>query len=277
MAPSFTISCVAAAISAFTSSPEKSSRVSQFRRRPCAAAKLSEPFELQAVCAMRLLAIAAVGRRIGRAALAVGGPAEHRSYLSHRYRWHCRALRSYGHRSSPALVAAALLQFLLHRALLHPEHQPTRATSSLLSSSRSVAIIVSNVAARARSLAVAAMGRARTTESLYAFSRKLVGRRHARRCALGNRLSNCVDVAGSASFSCSRSTAPSRSRPAIRPRMCLGRGRSRRREMGLGDTTGRPGAAPIRFPARSGCSCRCAPGAAPSASSASTVTSRDRC
>ena len=38
-----------------------------------------------------------------------------------------------------------------------------------------VAIIVSNVAARARALAVAAMARARTTESLYAFSRKLSG------------------------------------------------------------------------------------------------------
>jgi two-component system sensor histidine kinase KdpD len=38
-----------------------------------------------------------------------------------------------------------------------------------------VAIVVSNVAARARTLAVAAMGRARTTESLYAFSRKLAG------------------------------------------------------------------------------------------------------
>ena len=38
-----------------------------------------------------------------------------------------------------------------------------------------VAIMVSNLAARARRLAVAAMGRARTTESLYAFSRKLSG------------------------------------------------------------------------------------------------------
>ena len=38
-----------------------------------------------------------------------------------------------------------------------------------------VAIIVSNVAARARSLALAAMSRARTTESLYVFSRKLSG------------------------------------------------------------------------------------------------------
>jgi two-component system sensor histidine kinase KdpD len=38
-----------------------------------------------------------------------------------------------------------------------------------------VAVVVSNVAARARTLAVAAMGRSRTTESLYTFSRKLSG------------------------------------------------------------------------------------------------------
>jgi two-component system sensor histidine kinase KdpD len=38
-----------------------------------------------------------------------------------------------------------------------------------------VAVIVSNVAARARTQAVAAMERARTTESLYSFSRKLTG------------------------------------------------------------------------------------------------------
>jgi two-component system, OmpR family, sensor histidine kinase KdpD len=38
-----------------------------------------------------------------------------------------------------------------------------------------MAVIVSNVAARVRSQAVAAVGRARTTESLYAFSRKLAG------------------------------------------------------------------------------------------------------
>jgi two-component system sensor histidine kinase KdpD len=38
-----------------------------------------------------------------------------------------------------------------------------------------VAIIVSNVAARARTLAISALARARTTDSLYAFSRKLSG------------------------------------------------------------------------------------------------------
>src|SRR5262249_505777 len=38
-----------------------------------------------------------------------------------------------------------------------------------------VAIVVSNVAARSRTQAVAAIGRARNTELLYAFSRKLAG------------------------------------------------------------------------------------------------------
>ena len=38
-----------------------------------------------------------------------------------------------------------------------------------------VAVVVSNLAARVRSLAVSAMARARTTEALYAFSRKLAG------------------------------------------------------------------------------------------------------
>src|SRR5262249_46281800 len=38
-----------------------------------------------------------------------------------------------------------------------------------------LAVLVSNVAARVRTLAVTAMARARTTESLYAFSRKLSG------------------------------------------------------------------------------------------------------
>jgi two-component system sensor histidine kinase KdpD len=38
-----------------------------------------------------------------------------------------------------------------------------------------IAILVSNVAARVRTQAVSAIGRVRTTESLYAFSRKLAG------------------------------------------------------------------------------------------------------
>ena len=38
-----------------------------------------------------------------------------------------------------------------------------------------MAVIVSNVAARVRTQAVTAMGRARATESLYVFSRKLAG------------------------------------------------------------------------------------------------------
>ena len=52
-------------------------------------------------------------------------------------------------------------------------HNPTDVIAVLFFTL--VAIVVSNVAARARTLAVAAMGRARTTESLYTFSRKLSG------------------------------------------------------------------------------------------------------
>jgi len=52
-------------------------------------------------------------------------------------------------------------------------HNPTDVIAVLFFTL--VAIVVSNVAARARTLAVAAMGRARTTESLYMFSRKLSG------------------------------------------------------------------------------------------------------
>jgi len=38
-----------------------------------------------------------------------------------------------------------------------------------------IAVLVSNLAARVRTQAVSAIGRVRTTESLYAFSRKLAG------------------------------------------------------------------------------------------------------
>ena len=46
-----------------------------------------------------------------------------------------------------------------------------------------MAVIVSNVAARVRTQAVAAMTRARTTESLYAFSRKLAGTARSTTCS----------------------------------------------------------------------------------------------
>ena len=61
------------------------------------------------------------------------------------------------------------------------------------------------------------------------------------------------------------------------PEDMLDAGRSRGRQMGLTRTTIRPGAAPIRCPVRDACSCRCAPGVAQSASSASTGIDPGRC
>ncbi len=59
-----------------------------------------------------------------------------------------------------------------------------------------VAVIVSNVGARARSLAVSAMARARTTESLYAFTRKLAGVGTLDDVLWGDGISDCPDAEG---------------------------------------------------------------------------------
>ena len=97
-------------------------------------------------------------------------------------------------------------------------------------------------------------------------------RRHARRCALGDGLSDRLDAR------CGSCPAAGGRRDRREGRLSAGRharrGRSRRRQMGLGEQPCRRGAAPTRCRARSACSCRCAPGAAQSASSASTATSR---
>ena len=69
----------------------------------------------------------------------------------------------------------AVLQFLLHRALLHLHHFQIRPMSSRSSSSPSWRSSSPTSRRRARVHAVAAMDRARTTEALYAFSRKLAG------------------------------------------------------------------------------------------------------
>ena len=59
-----------------------------------------------------------------------------------------------------------------------------------------IAVLVSNVAARVRTQAVTAMARVRTTEALYAFSRKLAGVAHARRRAVGDHLPDRPDAEG---------------------------------------------------------------------------------
>ena len=75
-----------------------------------------------------------------------------------------------------ASVASALCyNFFFTAAVLHLHRSPIRRNVIAVLFFTLVAIIVSNVAARVRTLAVTAMARARTTESLYAFSRKLAG------------------------------------------------------------------------------------------------------
>ncbi len=138
-----------------------------------------------------------------------------------------------------------------------------------------MATLVSNVAARVRTQAMSATGRARATEFLYAFSRKLAG------------VGTLDDVLWATAYQIALmlkvrvvvllpKATPSPSRPAIRRRTCWTtpmwpqpRGRSR--------TIALPGAVPTRCRGRNGCSCPCAPAAAPSALSASTATSPVRC
>ena len=69
----------------------------------------------------------------------------------------------------------AVLQFFLPAADLHLHDRRPGTTSRPSRFFTLVAIIVSNVAARGRTQAMTAQDRARTTESLYSFSRKLAG------------------------------------------------------------------------------------------------------
>ena len=139
-----------------------------------------------------------------------------------------------------------------------------------------MAVLVSNVAARVRTQAVAAMARARTTEVALCLQPQARRRRHARRRAVGDRLPDRADAEGARRAAAAGERLDRGARPAIRRRTRSTRPISRPRN-GPGRTTARPGAAPTRCPAPSGCSCRCAPAAARSASSASTATSRGRC
>ena len=122
-----------------------------------------------------------------------------------------------------------------------------------------MAVIVSNVAARVRTQAVTAMARARTTESLYAFSRKLAG------------IGTLDDVLWATAYQTALmlkvrvvlllpEDGPRGEGRAIRPKMFSTKPTSPRRN-GLGTTTGRPGAARTRCRAPSDCSCPCAPAA----------------
>jgi two-component system, OmpR family, sensor histidine kinase KdpD len=78
----------------------------------------------------------------------------------------------------PSLFASIVASLCYNFFFLPPVYtftitDPTNVAAFLFFTA--IAVLVSNVAARVRTLAVTAMARARTTESLYAFSRKLSG------------------------------------------------------------------------------------------------------
>ena len=82
-----------------------------------------------------------------------------------------------------------MLQLLLPAADLHPDDRRPDQRRRLRCFFTVVAVLVSNLAAQVRGCRrVTAQARARTTEALYAFSRKLAGVTHPRRRALGHRL-----------------------------------------------------------------------------------------
>ena len=139
-----------------------------------------------------------------------------------------------------------------------------------------VAVIASNLTARVRAQAVAARQRARSDRGALSLQPQARRRRHARRSAVGDRLSDRADAEGArrAAAAGGRERRGARGLSAGRHAR---RGRSRGGQMVLGE---QPAGRPRRrhaCRARSGCSCRCAPGAARSASSASTATAPGRC
>ncbi|CAN5540844.1 sensor histidine kinase KdpD [soil metagenome] len=78
----------------------------------------------------------------------------------------------------PSLLASVAASLCYNFFFLPPVHTFTIADPTNIAAFfffMLIALLVSNLAARVRSQAVAAMGRVRTTESLYAFSRKLAG------------------------------------------------------------------------------------------------------
>src|SRR3954467_10548198 len=78
----------------------------------------------------------------------------------------------------PSLLASVLASLCYNFFFLPPVHTFTIADPTNVAAFfffMLIAILVSNLAARVRTQAVSAIGRVRTTESLYAFSRKLAG------------------------------------------------------------------------------------------------------
>ena len=140
-----------------------------------------------------------------------------------------------------------------------------------------IAILVSNVAARVRMQADTAIGRVRTTESLYAFSRKLAGT-----ATLDDVLwATAYQIALMLKVRVVLLDLPEGRRLDGEIRISAGGYALRQADLAAANwaqsTIVRPGVARIRCRAPSGYFCRCEPGAGRSASSASTTTRPDRC
>ena len=122
-----------------------------------------------------------------------------------------------------------------------------------------IAILVSNVAARGAHPGRHRVGRVRTTESLYAFSRKLAGVGDARRRAVGDRLSDRADAEGAGGAAAAGGRLDRRE-GGLSAGGSTRRCRSRRRQLGVGATiapAGRgsdtlPGAKRLFLPMRTG-------------------------
>ncbi len=138
-----------------------------------------------------------------------------------------------------------------------------------------VALIASNLAARTRDQALAARQRARTTEELYLFSRKLAGAvtlddvlwATAHQIALMLKVKVVLLLPDAVALTVRAGFPPEDQLDAA----------DLRRRSGARSTTARQGAGPTPCPERNGCSCRCRPGAGRSGSSASTGTSPGHC
>ena len=97
----------------------------------------------------------------------------------------------------PALLAVVAASLSYNFFFLPPVYtftiaDPTNVAAFVLFTL--VAVLVSNLASRSRKEAAISQGRARATERLYGFSRKLARLRDARRRALGQRLSGRGDA-----------------------------------------------------------------------------------
>ena len=125
-----------------------------------------------------------------------------------------------------------------------------------------VAVIASNLAARARNQAVTARDARAHHRGALRLQPQARRHRHARRSAVGDGLPDRLDAEGAGRAAAARGRQASRCARAIRRRTSSTRPISPPRT-GAGSTTAPPAAAPTRCPAPSACSCPCGPGAAP--------------